>query len=332
MNDCFSGGCGASASAAVPDSCGGMYTVLVTARSFARANPEPLRLLEECGCSVIRPRDDEELRALLCRADGIIAGVEEYDAAALARCERLKVISRYGVGYDAIDLNAAHEKGIRVAITPGANSDSVADLAVGLMLAAARHIPFIDAAVKNRVSELPAGIELWRKTLGVLGTGRIGKGVMKRMAGFEMRFLCYDLCHDGDGAYTDLDTLLQQSDFITIHLPLTHETRGLIAQHAFKQMKNTAVLVNTARGGIVDEAALYEALKTGRIFAAGLDTTVDEPPHESPLRTLPNCILTSHTGAATIEASHAMGMMAVENLLAVFKTGTCRYLVNPPPT
>jgi D-3-phosphoglycerate dehydrogenase len=310
-----------------------IYTVLATARSFAKVNPQPLRLLKESGCTVIRPRNEEELRVLLPQADGIIAGLEAYNAETLAVCNRLKVISRYGVGYDAIDLDAARKKGVLVTYTPGANSDSVADLAAGLMLAAARHIPFMDAAIKKRAQERPAGIELWRKTLGVLGTGRIGRAVMKRMSGFEMRILCYDVFQDKavisgfGGAYTDLNTLFTQSDFITVHLPLTGETRGMIGEAEFRKMKNTAIFVNTARGGIVDEGALYEALKTGEIFAAGLDATVDEPPYSSPLCTLPNCIITPHAGAATVEATHNMGMMAAENLLEALKTGMCRYVV-----
>jgi D-3-phosphoglycerate dehydrogenase len=277
------------------------YTVLATARSFAKENPLPLRLLEDAGCTVIRPQDEEERWSLLPRADGIIAGLEGYDAAVLETCKKLKVISRYGVGYDAIDLDAARQRGIQVAYTPGANSDSVADLAFALMLAAARHIPHMDAAIKNGERVRPFGVEMWRKTLGILGTGRIGQAVMKRASGFEMRLLCYDKCRDIyresyasslGGAYTGLDPLLTQSDFITIHLPLTRETRGLIAEAAFKKMKRSAILVNTARGGIVDERALYEALKNGEIFAAGLDTTVDEPLRESSLCSLPNCVLT----------------------------------------
>jgi D-3-phosphoglycerate dehydrogenase len=309
------------------------YTILATPRSFAQQNPLPLRLLEDAGCSVIRPHDEKELWSMLPQADGVIAGLEKYDAAVLETAKKLKVISRYGVGYDAIDLDAARKRGIRVANTPGANSDSVADLAIGLMLAAARHIPHLDAAIKNRAEERPAGIELWRKTLGILGTGRIGKRVMKRASGFEMRVLCYDTCRDEayasslNGTYTDLDTLYTQSDVISIHLPLTNETRGMISQNEFEKMKSTTVIVNTARGGIIDEKALYEALKNGKIFAAGLDVTYEEPPYESLLCTLPNCILTPHTGAATVEASHNMGMMAVKNLIEVLKTGTCRYLV-----
>jgi D-3-phosphoglycerate dehydrogenase len=309
-----------------------VYPILVTARSFAKANPLPLNVLIEAGCNVIRPKDEEEWRELLGEADGIIAGLERYDEGTLYNCKKLKVISRYGVGCDAIDLNAARKIGVKVACTPGVNSDSVADLAMALMLAAARHIPYMDAMVKSGAAERPLGMEMCRKTLGVIGAGRIGKCVMKRASGFDMRLLCYDVRQDDEavlrlgGVYTNLDVLCSQSDFITIHLPLSDETRGMISTDQFKKMKKNAVIVNTARGGIVDEGALYHALNTGGIFAAGIDVSVYEPPCGSPLCTLPNCIVSPHVGAATIEATHSMGMMAVENLLAVLKTGTCPYL------
>ena len=309
------------------------YTILVTARSFAKANRLPVNLLEEAGCDVIRPKDEEEWRELLSEADGVIAGLERYGPDTLNNCKKLKIISRYGVGCDAIDLDAARKKGIKVAYTPDANSDSVADLAIGLMLAAARHIPYMDAMVKRNAPDRPLGMEMWRKTIGVIGAGRIGKRVMKRASGFEMRILCYDTCKDDEaalrlgGVYTNLDTLCAESDFITIHLPLTGETRGIISTNEFKKMKKNAIIVNTARGGIVDENALYEALKNGSIFAAGLDVTSDDPSLGGPLYTLPNCVVSPHAGSATIEATHSMGMMAAENLLAVLRTGTCRYLL-----
>jgi D-3-phosphoglycerate dehydrogenase len=141
-----------------------------------------------------------------------------------------------------------------VAYTPGANSDSVADLAINLMLAAAHHVPYMDAMIKKGAQERPMGIEMWRKTLGVVGARRIGKKVMRRASGFEMRLLCYDVFRDENsvsglgGEYTDLDTLYAQSDFITINLPLTGETRGMISGDQFKKMKNSAVIVNTVRG------------------------------------------------------------------------------------
>jgi D-3-phosphoglycerate dehydrogenase len=309
------------------------YTVLVTARSFAKGNDAPMKLLEQADCRVIRPRDDAELRRLLPDADGVVAGLERYDAALLSIGVKLKIISRYGVGYDAIDLDVAHKRGIKVAFTPGANSDSVADLTIALMLAAARHVPYMDAAIKSGKQDRPQGVEMWRKTLGVIGTGRIGKGVMKRASGFEMRFLCYDTYKDESfvsslgGRYVDPDTLYRQSDFITIHSPLNDETRGMISATEFRKMKSAAVIVNTARGGIIDETALEDALKTGGIGAAALDATVEEPPYDSPLCALPNCILTPHAGAATVEASHNMSMLAAQNLLGVLETGVCGNLV-----
>jgi D-3-phosphoglycerate dehydrogenase len=251
----------------------------------------------------------------------------------LDTCKNLRIISRYGVGCDAIDLEAARAKGIQVAYTPGANSNAVADLTLGLMLAAARHVPYMDSMIRKGTQERPIGLELWRKTLGLIGTGRVGKAVMKRASGFEMRLLCYDIHEDTQGlaalgaAYTDLDTLYSQSDVISLHVPLTGETRGMIAGREFNKMKKTGILINTARGGLIDENALYQALKTGAIFAAGLDVTLEEPPYASPLCTLPNCILSPHIGASTVEATHAMGMMAVENLLQVLRTGSCPYVL-----
>jgi D-3-phosphoglycerate dehydrogenase len=309
------------------------YTVLVTARSFAQENPEPQKLLEDAGCSVVRVSDIKELPHCLQDADGVIAGLELYTADMLKNAPKLRIISRYGVGYDAIDLDAAKKANIKIAVTPGANSDSVADLAITLMLAAARHVPYMDASIKAGDQKRPAGVEMWRKTLGVVGTGRIGKGVIKRLSGFELRFLCYDTYKDDaflaayPGRYVDLDTLLRESDFITLHSPLTEETRNMIGPAQFKIMKKRAVLVNTARGGIIDEDALYRALKDGEIGAAALDAAVQEPPYNSPLCGLPNCILTPHAGAATVEAAYNMGMLASTNLLDVLNSGTCPNLV-----
>ena len=173
-----------------------------------------------------------------------------------------------------------------------------------------------------------------QKTLGVVGTGRIGQGVVRRCRGFDMQILCYDIYENEafkkecNARYVDLDTLLKESDFITIHSPLTPETQNMIGAREFDMMKNDAVIVNTARGGIIDEEALYEALKSGSIRGAGLDATVDEPPYDSPLMTLPNCILTPHAGAATKEASSKMSLMAAQNVVDVLTAGDCKYKVN----
>ena len=315
------------------------YRILATPRSFGKDNPAPIRLLEENGCEVVRlPIANGDLHQQLVEhiptADGIIAGLEPYDRDLIALGKRLKVISRYGVGYDKVDLKAAKEFGIKVTITPGANSDSVADLAIALMLASARNICPMDKAIRDGSRDKPiSGVEMFRKVLGVVGTGRIGKGVIQRAQGFQMEILAYDLCPDQEflsnygGRYVDLDTLFQQADFITLHAPLTDDTPDMVNARRLAQMKPSAILVNTARGGIIDEQALYEALKTGQIRAAAMDATKIEPACESPLTSLNNCILTPHAGAATVEAGLNMGMMAAHNVLDVLNGRKCEYSV-----
>ena len=315
------------------------YLVLATPRSFAKNDPAPIRLLEENDCQVLRlPMDGgdlhEQLMEYLPKADAVIAGLEPYDRSMLELGKNLKIVSRYGVGYDKVDVAAAKELGIKVSITPGANSDSVADLAMTLMLAAARNVCPMNASIRAGENNKPiSGVEMWHKTLGVVGTGRIGKGVIKRASGFEMKVLANDAYPDEafveahNGKYVDLDTLFREADFITLHAPLTEETKNMVDARRLSEMKPTAVLVNTARGGIVDEDALYEALKNGQIGAAALDATVVEPACGSPLATLPNCILTPHAGAATTEAGLNMGMLAAQNVLDILNGKDCRFLV-----
>jgi D-3-phosphoglycerate dehydrogenase len=174
---------------------------------------------------------------------------------------------------------------------------------------------------------------MWKKTLGVIGTGRIGKGLARRAIGFSMNILAYDPYPDTSFAqqvgltYCSLDKLLRESDFISIHCPLTDETRSLIGAAEFAVMKPTAVLVNTARGGIVDEEALYNALVQKKIAAAALDVTVQDPPTGSPLLGLDNCIITPHIGGYTRDAVLNMGMLAARNLIAVLKGEPCEFRV-----
>lgn len=312
--------------------------ILVTARSFGSADNKAQALLEENGFEVKKLSADngpilEQMETEIVDAYGIIAGLEEYSAELIAKGKELKVISRYGVGYDKVDVAAAKENGVAVTITPGANGDSVADLAVSLMLAAARNVSFMDACIKEKSQQRPTGVEMFEKTLGVIGAGRIGKGVARRCRGFNMNILCFDTYQDAEfqketGAeYVDLETIFTQADFITIHSPLNDETKDMFNKETFAKMKNKAVLVNTARGGIINEDDLYEALKNGEIGAAGLDATLEEPPYNSPLLTLPNCTLTPHAGAATYEASSKMGLMAAQNILDIFETGACKFSV-----
>lgn len=314
------------------------YKVLVTARSFGTVDDLAIKLLNNHNCEVkkLEAKDGpipEQLRQELPLADAVIAGLEDYGRELIESAKNLKVISRYGVGYDKVDLDAAAKHHIAVTVTPGANGDSVADLAVTLMLDCARNIVLMNDSIKGKNQVRPSGVEMWGKTLGIVGAGRIGKGVAKRCTGFNMRILCYDQYEDEafrkecNAEYVDFETLIRESDFITIHSPLTPETKNMFGEKQFKAMKKDAILVNTARGGIVDEAALYEALKNGEIRAAALDATVEEPPYESPLCTLPNCILTPHAGAATKEAVSKMGLMAAQNAVDVLTRGSCAYEV-----
>ncbi|RTE49849.1 phosphoglycerate dehydrogenase [Actinobaculum sp. 352] len=314
-----------------------MSKVIVTARSFGKTNDEAEQLLREHGCDVVRINAgteavEQQVRREIVDADAVVAGLEEYDADVIASARNLKVISRYGVGYDKVDVEAAKARGIAVTFTPGANGDSVADLAVTLMLSAARNICYM-----NRTLQRPSGLEMYQKTLGVIGVGRIGKGVARRCRGFDMDVLLYDAFYQDQefadavgGKFVDLETLIRESDFISIHANLNDSTHNMFSTAQFRAMKSTAVLVNTARGGIVDEDALYDALRDGEIYAAALDAVADESNEaNNRLRELDNCILTPHAGAATREASAKMSLMAAQNVVDVLESGTCANLVPP---
>lgn len=313
------------------------FKVVITARSFGKADDAAYDYLREAGCEWVKLETEEEIGRRLCGeladADALIAGLETLDRARIESAPRLKVISRYGVGYDKVDLAAAREKGIQVTITPGANSDSVADLAVALMLDVSRNVTRMDRSVKEKNQKRPQGIEMFQKTLGVVGTGRIGQGVARRCQGFDMKILAYDIYEDAafqketGAVYVDLETLLRNSDYITLHSPFNEETKNIISTREFRMMRKDAVLINTARGGLIDEAALYEALKAGTIRGAALDATMEEPPYDSPLLTCENCILTPHAGAATREASSRMSLMAAQNAVEVLQGKTCRFNV-----
>lgn len=314
------------------------YKVVVTARSFGKTDAYATDLLKENDCEIVKLNEadgpiEEQLKTAILDADAVIAGLEDYPKELIDSAEKLKVISRYGVGYDKVDLQAAGEKGVLVTITPGANGDSVADLAMALMLDLARNVTIMDNSIKGKAQRRPSGVEMYQKTLGVIGAGRIGQGVARRCRGFDMKILCCDMYQNEEfqketnAEYVDLDTLLKASDFITIHSPLTPETENMISTREFKLMKKDAILVNTARGGIIDEAALYEALKSGEIRGAGLDATVEEPPYDSPLLELENCILTPHAGAATAEAGSKMSCMAAHNVVEALTSGACKFAV-----
>jgi glyoxylate reductase len=253
---------------------------------------------------------------------------------------QLKVISNHAVGFDNIDVSAATARKIPVGNTPGVLTDATADFAFALMMAVARRITEAERYVhagkwKTWGPMLLLGMELKGATLGLIGFGRIGKAMARRAAGFEMRVMYYDPNEKKPdrnlkATRVDFERLLEESDFISLHTPLTPDTRHMIDSEALSKMKPTAVLVNTSRGPVVDPDALYEALKEKRIFGAGLDVTEPEPlPMDSPLLTLDNIVIVPHIASASTTSRDMMSWMAAQNLIAGLKGERLPNCVNP---
>jgi glyoxylate reductase len=264
------------------------------------------------------PPPYEQLRARAAEAEGLLPSVaDRVDAALIEGSPHLRAIANYGVGYDNIDLRAARERGIAVGNTPDVLTDATADLTFTLLLAAARHLPealrsVADGDWRTWDPQGFLGHDVFGATLGIIGMGRIGRAVARRAQGFDMTVL-----HTGSDGGVPLRTLLADSDFVSVHAPLTPETHHLIDAAALAAMKPTAILINTARGPIVDQAALIDALRTGQIAGAALDVTDPEPPPpDDPLLSAPNLTVAPHIGSATHTAREAMATRAVDNLLA----------------
>ncbi|WP_028652409.1 phosphoglycerate dehydrogenase [Nocardioides halotolerans] len=267
--------------------------------------------------------DRAELLAALPEADALLVrSATAVDTEALAAAARLKVVARAGVGLDNVDVRAATQSGVMVVNAPTSNIVSAAELAVALMLAAARNVSPAHAALRQGEWKRSkyTGIELYEKTVGIVGLGRIGVLVAHRLAAFGMDVIAYDpYVQAGRAAQmgvrlVDLDTLLSESDFMSVHLPKTPETVGLIGDAELHKVRPHLVLVNAARGGIVDEGALYAALKEGRIAAAGLDVFAKEPCTDSPLFELENVVATPHLGASTDEAQEKAGLAVARSV------------------
>jgi D-3-phosphoglycerate dehydrogenase len=281
-----------------------------------------------------KPLTSQEVAELLAGIDGYIAGLDGIDAHALKNADRLRVIARYGVGVDNVDLEAAREKGIVVTNTPGANSISVAELALGLILALARQIPEAVEAVHQGKWPRFAGLSLEGKSIGILGLGAIGRQLARRLAGFDCRIVAHDPFVDAAVAsdlhveLTTRDDVLRQADFLSLHLPLLPETRGLVNDTFLGKMKPGSYLINTARGELIDEAALLKALQTGHLKGAGLDAFAIEPPNpKNLLLTLPQVVATPHLGAQTDGATSNMGWLAMRDCLAVLRDEEPTYRV-----
>ena len=282
---------------------------------------------------------ESELIAVIGDYDGLIVRSEtKVTASVLAAAQRLQVIGRAGVGYDNIDIESATNSGIIVVNAPSSNTISAAEHTLALMLSVVRHVPQAHSSLAggewNRRKFL--GTELRGKTLGIVGLGRIGSEVARRAAAFEMHIIAFDpFVAEEHGRHlgaeiVSLDTLFERSDIITLHTPMTNATRSLIGEPEIARMKSGAIIINCARGGLVDEEALRAAIDDGRIGGAALDVFVTEPPEDSPLFRSPNVVVTPHLGASTEEAQSNVAREVAEQLIDVFEGRAPRYAVNAP--
>jgi len=298
------------------------------------------------------PLSESYLRLEVSSVDGLVCLLtEKVTSAVIEAGKSLRVISNIAVGYDNIDVKKATERGIYVTNTPGVLTETTADLTWALLMAVARRIAEADRYLRSGKWKIQwnlmfmTGTDVCDKTLGIMGLGRIGQAVARRAKGFNMKILYYDekrspeLESELGVKYVDADTVFRESDFVTVHVPLTERTRNFVGEKQLNLMKKTAILVNTSRGPVVDEKALYKALKEGKIGGAGLDVFQKEPIEMSnPLLKLHNTVLLPHIGSATVETRTKMAVLAVENATATLEGKVPPNLVNPdvlkirPPT
>ncbi|MBI4815771.1 MAG: phosphoglycerate dehydrogenase [Deltaproteobacteria bacterium] len=300
-----------------------MSAVLISTSSFGE---RPLTRLAMAGLSYElnpygRKLEEAEAAKLLAGKAGVIAGVEKLSRGVLEKQSELKVISRCGVGLDSVDLEAAKSLGIRVFNTPNAHVDAVAELTLGGMLSAMRRIPAADRSIRSGAWKKPMGSLLRGKTVGIVGLGRVGKRLVSLLLPFEVKLVASDPDRDGAFANThriewlDLETLFTRSDVVSLHLPFTPATSGLVGVSLLSKLKGDAVIVNSARGGVIDEGALVEHLTKNPSASAYLDVFEKEP-YSGPLATLENAVLTTHIGSYAAEARELMENEAVDNLFA----------------
>lgn len=312
--------------------------ILVTPRSFKNSvNDEAREKLEQFAevkaVKPEKPLTEDELIALLDGCDGYVAGLDNVTAKVIENCPQLKVISRWGVGYDKVDTAAASKAGITVTYTPGVMAVSVAELALGLMLDCARRITVQDGQVRGGAWAPINGMELFGKTVGIIGYGAIGKQLGRLTNGIGMTTYAYDpfmneaYAKEHNVLTADIDFIVRNCDIVSVHVPYMESTKNIISRERIFSMKDGTILINAARGGLVDEAAAAEALQSGKLAAAAFDAFEQEPLKDSPLLTAPNAILLPHTGSHTVDATKRMGMLAVDNVIRELSGTNCGYRV-----
>ncbi len=309
--------------------------VLITSRSFGKIGDTAQRILENAGIEIVNKSvgfDQTEFERIIPEYDALIIGAHEFEEKDMERCPNLKIICKHGVGLNNIRLEKAKELGIAVCNAPGTNSNAVADLTLGLMLSVARKIGHSSALVREGVWKSHIGEDVCGKTLGLLGFGAIARKVANRARGFDMKVLAYDpyvkeLPAEYAGFVTlcDLEQVISNCDFLSVHLPLTEETRNMISTQQLQAMKQGSYVINTARGGIVNEAALYEALVSGHLNGAAMDVVETEPmTADHPLLSLENVVVTPHIGMYSKEAISAVSEICAENVVACLTGGELR--------
>lgn len=310
-----------------------MPSVMIFIQFLQDPNGPHVELLRQAGLEVRFPprpdiTDEEENVRVLQGISATIAGGEPYSRRVMAALPDLRVISRWGVGVDRVDLEAVTGSNAVVTITPSANHEAVAEHAVALLLAVSRFLVQRNDEIHRGLWERRCALPLREKTLGLVGLGRIGRSVAERAAAFRMRLLAHEAFPDREFArrhgieLVDLDTLLARSDYVTLHVPLTEETRGLINRRTLSRMKPGALLINTARGGLVVEEDLVDALKSGHLGGAGLDVFVQEPiRRDHPLLELDNVLVSDHTAGIDTRSVEAMAVEAARNIVELYRGG-----------
>jgi len=303
--------------------------ILISSRSFGKIKSGAIDILKEKGLEIIlnpygRKLNEEELLDLLDDVVGIIAGTENITKKIISAANQLKVISRYGVGIDNIDIKSAKKRKILVFNTPEAPTTAVAELTLSLMLNLLKKISLLDRRIRDNLWKPKIGNLLSGLTIGIVGLGRIGKKLVQFLEPFKVNFLVYEINPDTKFVsdhkinLVPFTTLLSKSDIISFHIPLTKETSHIIGKKELNLMKKNAILINTARGGLVDEEALYKSLKDNEIAGAAIDA-FEEEPYTGKLKTLDNVIITPHIGSFTIETRKHMEIEAVNNLILGLK-------------
>lgn len=318
------------------------FRVLIEGRPFCVFDQTAMVQLKNPGIEVIDMRgsgvENTDFMETMKSVDAVISGNELFITDELLRkVPNLKIVAKLGTGLDMIDIDAASRHNVLVCHTPGINTQAVADHTFALILSTARKIIICDRSLREKKWEHTKimGIEIWQKTLGLIGLGAIGRNVALRANGFQMKVTAYDPYWPGEFArehgveQVEMDELLRISDIVTLHLPLTPETKGLIDKKALDKMKPSAILINAARGGIVNELDLYHALKDKKIAGAGIDVFENEPPTASPLLELDNVVLTPHTAAFTLDVMNKMSMGVVEQLIEYYNGTIPKNAVNP---